>query len=278
MGCVYEAVNLINGHSYIGKTMQTLHRRSRRHVNDAKRGEGAYFARAILKYGEDKFNWQVLFESDDQNELYQKEREFISLRGYYNLTDGGEGTPGYVPTPETRAKLAAASTGAVFSEERRKAISEATRGKKRKPLSLETKAKISAAHIGKSHKPMTDETRKKLSISNKGKKRSPETCEKVRLAKLGKRREHPSDETRAKISEAMKGRKFSEEHRKNISLSRKGKTFGPHTEEHNAKIGAGGIGKHTGPRPNDVRMKVSASLKEYYAKRKTQTGQVKDEI
>ena len=58
----------------------------------------------------------------------------------YNLTDGGEGTIGYYPTPETRAKQSAARKGKPKSPEWRAKIAVALAGK---PKSPEHRAKMS---------------------------------------------------------------------------------------------------------------------------------------
>ncbi len=95
----------------------------------------------------------------------------------HNMTNGGEG-----------------GSGRVLSEETRRKLSDANRGKNHpnygKTTSLETKAKMSA-----SKKNMSDETRAKYSAANTGEN-------------------HPfygkthSPETRAKYSTARKGRKW----------------------------------------------------------------------
>ena len=73
-------------------------------------------------------------------------------------------------------KLHKEMTGIKRSEEFCKKISQANKGKKRKPLSEETKKKISNALKGKIK---SEETRKKLSIANTGKHLSIETKEKL---------------------------------------------------------------------------------------------------
>lgn len=69
-----------------------------------------------------------------------------------NLTDGGEGTKGWVPSEETRAKYRARSAGennpnygVPCSPEKAKKIGDALRGKPQRPDSEETKAKKSIA-------------------------------------------------------------------------------------------------------------------------------------
>lgn len=98
--------------------------------------------------------------------------------------------------------------GKPCSEDRRKKIGEANRGKKR---SEEFKKRLS--DIWKSD-------------ANPGKNKSLKTRQKLSIALSGKKRGPRSEETKRKIAEALKGIKrgpMSEEHRKIRSLSLKGK-------------------------------------------------------
>jgi len=137
-----------------------------------------------------------------------------------NLTDGGEGVIGIKRGESYRIKQRAAQCGRKLSEEIRRKISEAKKGKKNKPHSEETKQKIRESKIGIKR---TIEQRKRMSIAhiglqtgNKngmfGKKVSEETKQKISASKKGKKHKNPmSDETKQKISASKKGKKHSEE-------------------------------------------------------------------
>ena len=117
----------------------------------------------------------------------------------YNMTDGGDGTTGHIlseesrqkmskslkeryknglkawnyglpATDEQRERLRKASLNRIFSEETRKKLSDAHKGKRPntagKPLSQETKDRISKALKGHA---TTDETKEKISKAHKGK-------------------------------------------------------------------------------------------------------------
>ena len=63
-----------------------------------------------------------------------------------NLTSGGEGTVGYVPTAETRARMAAAQTGRKQTPESTAKTAAALRGRKQSPEHI---AKLAAVRKGK---------------------------------------------------------------------------------------------------------------------------------
>lgn len=111
-----------------------------------------------------------------------------------NHTDGGEGTPGYVPTPELRAKWSLSRRGRRYAAGRRSGMF----GKTHSP---ETRARIAAAGEGRVQPP---EARAKVSEARRGKPLSPEHREKLSKAKRG--RTLPA-EHRAKIAASTKTRR-----------------------------------------------------------------------
>ena len=202
MGCVYIARNRVNNKRYVGKTVKLLCQRMSGHVWAAKRNRGnMVFHKALNKYGQNGFEWTVLFEGDDEKELGRVERAIISMLRTqlpfgYNTTAGGEGLSGYHHSETTRAKIAAIQ-----------------KGRKRGPHSPEHAAKIAAALIGKKH---SAERCEKNRISRTGRKASPET--RAKHTENLKRR-WQSKGQRQKFRATMKGRKLSPEHRQNIGES-----------------------------------------------------------
>jgi group I intron endonuclease len=187
MGCIYQAKNIVNGKCYIGKTVKSLTRRANRHKDDAKAGSGACFHRALIKYGLESFQWDVLYQSGDEKKLFEMEIMFIRLLNTmtpngYNLTAGGQGMSGHLPSQETRVKLHNAQlgntkgSGKKSSEEKKAKISAANFGKKR---SKETKRKLSLVHTGRIVGPPSEETKRKISEANKGKKRPAESVKRI---------------------------------------------------------------------------------------------------
>jgi len=143
---IYRITNLINGKTYIGQHKY-------RDINDCYMGSGVLLHQAYKKYGIKNFKKEILVFNVTKKEhidLLEKtfiasEREKVGPENCYNISDGGEGAFG------------------PCSEEHKKKISEAHKGKK---LSEETKKKLSEAHKGFHH---SEEARKKMSESHKGK-------------------------------------------------------------------------------------------------------------
>lgn len=103
---IYKATNKINGKAYIGKTEKNLEIRKKQHLNDYKNSNFA-FHRALQKYGEENFDWQILCDVQTIEELNQQEQYYIKLfetfgSNGYNMTDGGEGQSGWNPFESTR--------------------------------------------------------------------------------------------------------------------------------------------------------------------------------
>ncbi len=149
------------------------------------KGSRIYRKTRRIKPPKDKSRIIFLKQNLTEEEAFKHEIYMIAVFGridlrtgiLHNMTNGGEG-----------------GSGRVLSEETRRKLSDANRGKNHpnygKTTSLETKAKMSA-----SKKNMSDETRAKYSAANTGEN-------------------HPfygkthSPETRAKYSAARKGRKW----------------------------------------------------------------------
>ena len=97
---VYFAFNKVNGKAYVGWTKRKLRTRIKQHFNDARKGSDLYFHRAIRKYGEDAFTVISVYRGTDAEEMKQVEKNYIAgmrttdRRFGYNMTTGGEGTPG----------------------------------------------------------------------------------------------------------------------------------------------------------------------------------------
>lgn len=86
---VYKTTNVVNGKVYIG-AHQT------KNLDDGYLGSGYQLRYAIKKYGKDSFTQEILFNFENRQEMYDKERElvtedFISEKTNYNIRIGGQG-------------------------------------------------------------------------------------------------------------------------------------------------------------------------------------------
>lgn len=94
-GIIYKAINKINNKTYIGQTIRTLEERKKEHSHP-KKGKIYLFQRAIMKYGFENFEWNIIDYAFSQEELNIKEMCWISIyessniKKGYNLTIGGE--------------------------------------------------------------------------------------------------------------------------------------------------------------------------------------------
>jgi len=165
---IYCITNIINGKSYIGKSVN-IERRWVKHKSYLQTGihPNSHLQSAWNKYGEDAFTFSII-EECTESILSDKEISYISmfdskLNGY-NLTDGGEGVSGMVVSEETRQRMSDANKGKRLSEETKEKISKSLKGK---IVSEETRGKLAEASRGKV---FSEETRQKLSIIGKKKK------------------------------------------------------------------------------------------------------------
>ena len=137
------------------------------------------FYRAINKYGWDNIEHIVLFNNLTESRAKSLEidliRHYKNLGISYNITDGGEGTCGWIPSKETRRKISSSLKGRVIPKEVRVKISKTLKGR---PISKEHIDIIKKTHTGKL---VSKETRQKLREINLGKKHSNETKRKIGL-------------------------------------------------------------------------------------------------
>jgi len=105
MGIIYKGENKLNKKVYIGQTWRVL---SKRICSHYEKNNCNYFYNALRKYGLENFEWEVLFQSEIQKDLDEKEKFFIkkykSNRNEfgYNLQEGGRGGK---PNEITRKKM-----------------------------------------------------------------------------------------------------------------------------------------------------------------------------
>ena len=222
--CVYVHTSP-SGKMYVGQTGQSLKKRwgenGRRYL-EKKNDKYIHsaFARAILKYGWDNFEHEIVASNLTKEEADNFEKLLIEKLGTmnpkfgYNCKDGGSNG---ALSEETRKKISESNKGnknhffgKKFSKEHRRKLSEAHKGM---TVAEEVKRKISESLKGENSymygKHHSEETRKKLSESHKGKTLSEETKRKIGEAVKGEKHPlygtHMSEEAKRKSSESHKG-------------------------------------------------------------------------
>lgn len=131
---VYVHTNILNGKRYVGVTSKENANRRWNNGNGYK--ENPHFYSAIQKYGWDVFEHTILFDGMSEKHAKEKERELIESWNTqdpsygYNMTSGGDGTPDYHPSEETRHKLSIARRKENLSEETLARRSAGLRGRK----------------------------------------------------------------------------------------------------------------------------------------------------
>ena len=242
---IYKATNKENGKYYIGQTKGTLKNRIRSHKY-ASKNKDTVFYRAIRKYGIDAFEWEVVEECSSKKELDECEVRLIAenLDGY-NIAKGGEGGDTISSHPDLdtiKANVSEFHKGKTLSEEHKRKISEAHKGRKRGVMSEEHKRKISEGNRNSYSKgrkawnkgvPQTEEHKNKISEANKGKIKvfTEEHKENIGKAKKGK-----SNSMKGKAYEEIMGVEAAKEFKERQSKARKGRKL---TEDHKRKIREG---------------------------------------
>ena len=175
---VYKITFKTTGQSYVGQTVKTLTQRWNSHVwtafNEKEKGYNCFLQKAIRKYGPDAFTIETLHICESKEEMDFVETFYISFLNTkapngYNLTDGGEGTLGWIPSKGWYDKQRKAKINRKVSEETKRKISETLKGNTNAvgiKISEEHRLAISRANKGKKYLlgfKHSEKTRKKLS-------------------------------------------------------------------------------------------------------------------
>jgi hypothetical protein len=108
---VYMARNTKDGKVYIGQT-RNLDRRKRVHKTRARQGEPGPFFDAIREFGFDSFEWLILSDAMEPNEMSRHEHEFIRA---FNADDPRYGYNVNLPRFEVTEKEAGEAVALAFS-------------------------------------------------------------------------------------------------------------------------------------------------------------------
>jgi group I intron endonuclease len=140
MSIIYKITNNVNSKVYIGVT-ENFTKRKREHISAAKTSHKVLY-RAMRKYGIDAFSFEIIEETSDRKRecFFISEYKSTDMNFGYNLTNGGEGTPGFIPTDEARESMRQAKLGKKLSSDHKRKIGESGKGR---VFTSETKTKIS---------------------------------------------------------------------------------------------------------------------------------------
>ena len=114
MYTIYRHINKINGKSYIGQTCQKLEDRWHNGHGYTKEHQPTFY-NAIQKYGWDNFDHEILSDNiKTLEEANAQEQYWIAYYhtwiydpecNGYNITKGGDGSPGHVMSEQTKVKI-----------------------------------------------------------------------------------------------------------------------------------------------------------------------------
>jgi group I intron endonuclease len=108
---IYRAICIEGGGCYIGITGRSMEVRRREHyrTRSGKQRNCVAFHAAILKYGHEAFQWEVLIDGLERDEAEHLERFLIAtMKPRYNVAAGGLkglGFVGSIRSPETIARM-----------------------------------------------------------------------------------------------------------------------------------------------------------------------------
>lgn len=175
-----------NGKRYVGITCQGVFDRW-----NHGRGYSGYVRKAIDKYGWENIRHFVLKKSFTEEQAKQKEKQLIAKHQSntpkfgYNQTEGGDGTVGFKQPQYVKDAVAKSNSERIWSEESKKRSSEAKLGKS---FTEEHKRKIGKARKGKPGCKHTDEFKEMVSNMFKGKPFTQEHRDKISASLKGRKK------------------------------------------------------------------------------------------
>lgn len=175
---IYRISNVLDNKFYIGSAIN-IEKRWKDHIYRLNHGlhENGYLQRAWTKFGQHNFSFSIVKLVDNKEKLIKEEQSILDkLKPEYNLCIKANSQFGLKRSEETRKKISTAQRkrwASILSEQRIREIENeryqkskrVKREKKGFKLSDETKKRMSLAKKGKIRKPFTLETRRRISVA-----------------------------------------------------------------------------------------------------------------
>lgn len=255
MGLIYIAKNLISGKCYIGQTTSTLEYRRYLHEHSTLKGSKYYFHNALRLYGFESFEWSVLIDDLEDEELSHLEITLIRNRktlypNGYNMTEGGEGGR---HCQETRDRIGRLQKGRKRTTQEIEKMRASLKGKKHSDV---TKDKIRKALAGRQ---VSEETRRKIGLGRTGILHTPESKAKMGLAQKGKKR---SEAFKKRVSEVHTGRKDSPETTQRRIEGQRNRVLSEESLEKMREAGRKSAGRKAS---EETKLRMSESHKKHHA-------------
>jgi len=188
---IYCIEHIASGRRYVGSAVNIKHR-WQTHLLHLRGGRhhSKFLQRCWDKYGEVAFSFRVVLLCDRRNLLWYEQALIDAWAPDYNSAPTAGSQLGLKMSDEAKAKMSLAAkrtrnfTGHRHSEETKRRISEAKRGRIYGPQSAERRAKIGAAHKGRV---ITPEQRARISASLTGRKQDPEVVARRNASNRGRK-------------------------------------------------------------------------------------------
>lgn len=203
---------------YIGKTVQSLLARYRRHAAYAKSGSDLYVHRWWRSLSEPPTIIVIeevpreLSSDAEIRHIAEHKRNGARLT---NLTDGGDGMLGRKHSDEHKEHMRSLMKGRVISQEARAKMSAAKKGK---PRSEGAVAKQSKTLTGRKRPAFSQEWLQNIGNATRGRRHSEETKARISASGVGRKMPPKSVETLQRMSDAQRGKRLTAEHRAKISI------------------------------------------------------------
>ncbi len=210
IACIYKITNKKTGKIYIGST-SNFYKRKMEHINNLKSGNdhSRYLQNSWNKYGGDSFEFEIIEKCNPiKNILLSKEQYYLDL-----LLKANENNHLFFKLGMNTCRLSNSKLGTKMSNKQKRKLSKVHKGKKRGPLTEETKLKISIAQKGRKLSKEKIEKRQKTRMKNGGYVFSEDSLKKMAESMRKAHLKNP------KLKEASKNRMIGNKYALGVKLT-----------------------------------------------------------